>query len=86
MHLLEKGKEGHLDVLIFIFMRALAEYRAGPPVKLRQSRHIHFSMTGDVRAWSSPILPISPHGQAYMLPLAFWLVRAKEYIDNWFVY
>lgn len=46
LHLLERGQEGHLDILIFISMRAPAEYRAGPPVKLRHFRHIHFVKIG----------------------------------------
>lgn len=61
----------------FISMRASVEYRAGPPVKLKQSRNIHFLKIGDVRPWGSPILPKSPHEQAYLLPLTIQFVRAK---------
>ena len=46
---LERGQEGHVDALNLISMGAPEKYMAGPPVKLRQSRYLHFSKVQDGR-------------------------------------
>lgn len=75
-----------LDILILISIRVPVAYRPEPPGKLRQSGYTHFMKSGEMRPWGSPVLLLYSHGQAYKLPSAIWLVRAKDYIDNWFVY
>lgn len=57
MYLLERGQEGSLDVLILISMGAPGEDMAGPPVKLRQSRFIHFSKVEDGKPWVIQFFP-----------------------------
>lgn len=47
--LVGKRQEGHLDALNLISMGAPGKYMAGPPVKLRQCRHLHFSKVQDGR-------------------------------------
>lgn len=49
LYLLERGQEGHLDALNLISMGAPGKYMAGPPVKLRQCRYLHFSKVQDGR-------------------------------------
>lgn len=68
------------------FHESTSRVQGWTPVKLRKSRYVHFVKIGDVRLWDSLILPLCSHGQASKLPSAIWLVRAKDCIDNWFVY